>query len=46
MGEIEVTFEEAAFGGRKVIRFQDSEGNMQSLEGQFEQELNQERQYV
>ena len=34
-GEIEVTFEEAAFGGRKVIRFQDSEGNMQSLEVQI-----------
>lgn len=34
-GEIEVTFDEAAFGGRKVVRFQDSSGKLQSLEIQI-----------
>lgn len=34
-GEIELTFDEAAFGGRKVIHFQDSQGNVQSLEVQI-----------
>lgn len=34
-GELELTFDEAAFGGRKVIHFQDSRGRVQSLEVQI-----------
>lgn len=31
-GEVEISFEEAAFGGKKVVRLQDAAGGVQSLE--------------